>query len=230
MKKIALIILVFITGVFLGTKLLNTKQNGTNTKSSCNSKLLEIITNSTEIDNVELSKILQSCGSIICEPENVNLLKQVESFHTIDGSNYKNMIYKFWGSNIDLSDKKYYNEVEWAVLDEKIKNICYEEYLSFYYSANKTNDVSITTTKNFTEKPSCYSMPLFKSIYENHKSQIKPNTKVKFYKALNQNNDIIIVFEIEGITVGSYYDISNVPMILKPGFLNFLKKIATLQK
>ncbi|WP_395061232.1 hypothetical protein [Flavobacterium sp.] len=228
MKKILLLILIFIIGLFIGTKLFNTKEDKSVNKNSCSSKLLDVVTNGTKIDNIELSKILQSCGSIICDPKNVNLSKKIEGFHTINNSNYENMIYRFWGSNIDLTNSKYYNEVKWSDIETEIKDICYEKYISFYYSANLINDVSLTTTKSFTEKPSCYSIPLFKSIYENHKSDINANTKVKFYKALNQNNDVVVVFKIEGLKVGGYYDISDMPMIVIPGYLKFLKDLAKL--
>ena len=82
MKKILLLILIFIIGLFIGTKLFNTKEDKSVNKNSCSSKLLDVVTNGTKIDNIELSKILQSCGSIICDPKNVNLSKKIEGFHT----------------------------------------------------------------------------------------------------------------------------------------------------
>ena len=190
--------------------------NKTKTKSSnqaCKEKLILAIANPSSLTNTKIAELLKDCGSIVCE--NDDLLVQIEALHKMTAADkatrYDKYLKDFWGTDTILL-KSY----KWAEIKKRIENKCYDEYITFNYDNKKDSLIELTSKVSFTDYPSCYSIPLFKSIelnYRNKNRVTMPETAIFKFAKGKYNNKTIIVFETDDATMGiANYDMSDIPL------------------
>lgn len=177
----------------------------------CATKITELLSKDpSTLDPVELSLVLKDCGYLICKDE--NLLKKVAAFHTFaDTVASNNALKKYWSK---LSNVKY-APLTFSEIEALSGADCYENYLTSVLDTSKTmNEFRLTKTPNFTTKPRCFSIPLFKSIRLND-TGIVGSTKIYFTKVGDPNNPSL-AFYVDNKASVVLYDFTDRPLNENP--------------
>ncbi len=201
--------------------------NPVNPNQACKEQLILAIADSSSLTNNKIAELLKDCGSIVCENE--ALLSQIEGIHKMNSANnkvkYNNYLQAFWGS----LDKVEFKSYKWADIKVKLENKCYDEYLTFNYDDEKDSLIELTSKVPFTDYPSCYSIPLLKSIELNYRiknSRTIPDTAIFKFAKGKYNNKTIILFETNDAIMGvSNYDMSDIPLNNPSPLLKLIRDI-----
>ena len=222
MKKIILFFGIVLFG-FLGC---NKKTKIVSANQACKEKLILAIANPNSLTNEKIALLLKDCGSIVCD--NDTLLAQIEELHKMNATDkvtrYDKYLKDFWEQN-PVQFKQY----NWSKIKPFLVNKCYDEYITFNYDDKKDSLIELITKVTFTDYPSCYSIPLFKSIELNYRNKNRdsiPDTAIFKFAKGKFNNKTIIVFETDDTTMGvANYDISDIPLVDPPKYIRLIKEI-----
>lgn len=152
--------------------------------------------------STERAAWLKKNSTNVCEGKNF-LYNEIYSKHEITQSNFYN--------RMKNSANKTGTIYTWHDIDQMInpyKND-YEKYIAF---DTINNSIKLKLIDNFQEKPSCYSIALFRSIYKKNKNKFD-NSEYVFEFFIDQSNEIIFnVKQISNEINVSNHNISDIPL------------------
>ncbi|MBN9284929.1 MULTISPECIES: hypothetical protein [unclassified Flavobacterium] len=156
-------------------------------------------------------QIIRDLQFLACKANDYSV---IEKYHKIDMGLFESMLVNYWG---DVNAAKY-KAVSWEEIKKKLDSVsCNEKYLSFKYNnsgMSNADDIEPVLVSTFSDKTTCFSVPLFRSIMQNHDVMASKHT-IEFTKGkMDPGADVNILFRIKGSGFTGYYDISLDPTFI----------------
>lgn len=156
------------------------------------------------LDEVMLMSITDQVAWLRLHQEEIrkNYLKCIEKFHIMNYGDYMASIKEYWG-NIN----PVYTDI--PISEFLKKNCSYDEFAIF--DADENHKVNYRMDSRYSTMASCYSIPFFHSIAQNHPElgNDPENAYLRFTKGRVKDNNVIM-FYIPSVPVG-FFDYSHYP-------------------
>lgn len=123
-----------------------------------------------------------------------------ESVHKITQAAYSQILQDYWGTEEVVT-----TDVKLGDIEALSKKANYTQFITANFNNGKI--VSLTATNNFTDVPTCYSVPLFYSLQRLHGLD---SDSILTFAVGKKNGEEVIVFFIKGTS--DYYDVSLQPV------------------
>ncbi len=149
------------------------------------------------LDTVGQVKWLRDNQNEACLPEYDQCRENV---HKITQAVYDQMIQEYWGAVEVVNTEIRLGEVEAISNQSK-----YAQFIAAQINGSKV--VKLTATDDFTQIPTCYSVPLFYSIQRLHDLNAE---SILIFTVGKKDGKEVILFNVKGTS--DYYDVSSVPM------------------
>lgn len=123
-----------------------------------------------------------------------------EDAHQITLAAYEKAVEAYWGSEVAVT-----TDISIGDVENLSQQILYVQFIAATINANKI--IELSAADDFSDKPTCYSVPLFYSIQRLHSL---PSSALLTFTAGKVGGKDVILFSIKGST--NYYDMSNNPI------------------
>ncbi len=149
------------------------------------------------LDTADQVKWLRDHQNEACLPEYDQCRENV---HKITQAVYQQALQEYWGAVEVVTTEIRLGDIE--ALSNQSK---YAQFISAEINGNKV--VKLTATDNFTQTPTCYSVPLFYSIQRLHNLD---SESLLVFTAGKKDGKEVILFNVKGTS--DYYDMSVQPV------------------
>ncbi|HOZ75057.1 MAG TPA: hypothetical protein PLS51_02900 [Flavobacterium sp.] len=123
-----------------------------------------------------------------------------ENVHKISQAVYQQALQEYWGAVEVVT-----TEIRLGDIEALSNQSEYVQFIAAEINGNKV--VKLMATDNFTQSPTCYSVPLFYSIQRLHELTAE---SVLVFTAGKKDGKEVILFGVKGTS--DYYDVSSAPM------------------